>query len=448
MDYHPDDMDLDHQKRLYNACDPTEWLAPDDRRNLDVDSLGPEESPVRGLRWAEELCRTIQLSKDPVLRLFTGLTGCGKSTEFRRVKRILESPEGGRFLPVLIDAQDVLDLTSPIDITDILTVVVAEVERAVVAHDHGDPLPDDGFLGRIRNFLKSQSISPENLQLGAGGVSFTMELKTQPGLRQRVRRVLSSSFSAFLNEVRDALINILARAEKSDRKGIVVIFDSLEKLRGNSTNYSEVLTSAERVFSSGAPYLKLPIHTIYTVPPALFSRGVKDVSFMPMIKLTHRDGTRFEPGFDACRQLAMRRLTEADLAEVLGAETWRARLDALIESTAGYPRDLVRALQQAVANRQHPLREFEFTRLKTGFLNEYRRVVPADAFEWLAKVHLKKYVSTETASPADRTIADIMLSVNAVLAYRNDEDWFDLHPAVREIPEAKEAILRLESKLE
>jgi hypothetical protein len=35
-----------------------------------------------------------------------------------------------------------------------------------------------------------------------------------------------------------------------------------------------------------------------------------------------------------------------------------------------------------------------------------------------------------------------MLSNNAVLRYLNDRDWFDLHPAVREIPGVAEAIRR------
>jgi hypothetical protein len=43
---------------------------------------------------------------------------------------------------------------------------------------------------------------------------------------------------------------------------------------------------------------------------------------------------------------------------------------------------------------------------------------------------------------ANREIADRLLQNNAVLRYLNDQDWFDIHPAVRRIPGVSEAIAR------
>jgi len=72
--------------------------------------------------------------------------------------------------------------------------------------------------------------------------------------------------------------------------------------------------------------------------------------------------------------------------------------------------------------------------------DQYRKLIPTSAFAWLAQVATEQYWTLETDE--HRAIADQMLSNNAVLRYLNDRDWFDLHPAVREIPGVAEAIRR------
>ena len=126
----------------------------------------------------------------------------------------------------------------------------------------------------------------------------------------------------FLREVGEELTRFQIRAEELGRARIVIIFDSLEKLRGTNTSYEEVLQSAERVFSEESPLRSLPVHTLYTIPPALISRQrFADVAYIPMIKLhKHPDdgGGRHQEGFNAAMQLLLQRVPEKDLAEVFG----------------------------------------------------------------------------------------------------------------------------------
>lgn len=118
--------------------------------------------------------------------------------------------------------------------------------------------------------------------------------------------------------------------------GLVVIVDSLEKLRGSATTWDRVLESAERIFAEGAPHLQLPIHVLYTIPPALVSRKrFADVDFMPMIKL-HR---RPEEGGGRCE---------------------------------------------------------EGNRLLNEVGDQYRKLITADAFPWLAQVAVGRYLTLET----------------------------------------------------
>jgi hypothetical protein len=74
------------------------------------------------------------------------------------------------------------------------------------------------------------------------------------------------------------------------------MFDSLEKLRGTSLTWKQVLESAERIFGNGAPYLQLPVHVLYTIPPALTRRMADPVSFLPMVKVRAADGALNEDG--------------------------------------------------------------------------------------------------------------------------------------------------------
>jgi len=113
--------------------------------------------------------------------------------------------------------------------------------------------------------------------------------------------------------------------------GLVVILDSLEKLQGISQNFHDVLASAEAVFANNAPYLDLPVHAIYTVPPALLARQrFESVLFMPMIKLRDREGKPFQQGFDAAFQIVAHRVPRDVLNEMLGPTSMADRLQRII----------------------------------------------------------------------------------------------------------------------
>jgi hypothetical protein len=67
-------------------------------------------------------------------------------------------------------------------------------------------------------------------------------------------------------------------------------------------------------------------------------------------------------------------------------------------------------------------------------------MVPEDATDWLARVAVDKRLLFEDKQ---REVADLMLSNNIVLRYKNSEEWFDLHPALRQAPHIKLAIKRV-----
>jgi hypothetical protein len=438
-------MDLKTRKTYYNRCDPSEPLDPGDDRNVDLDDLGP--TPVRGINWVHRLASRIELSDKPVFELFTGLPGSGKSTELRRLAARLEKPDGAHLLPVLVDAERVLDLANPIDVPEIIAGILECTEAVVLRHEGKDPekAMEEGYLTRLWAWLTRTDVDIGKGELTIpGGPKLVAEMKTRPTLRQRVRATIAAHLTTFLREARDEMKLLESRATGLGYSGLVVIFDSLEKLRGISTNWTQVLESAEQLFAAGAPYLRLPVHILYTVPPALAARRWFDqqVQFIPMIKLRERNGADFKPGLDAARELVRKRVPDAVLIELLGPSA-EARIKELILWSGGYPREIIRLLRSAFALSTAPISEEDLQRIISEIRDAYRKIVPADAYEWLAQVSRDHYLVFQ--SDGHRQAADLMLQNNAVLRYLNGGDWFDLHPAVQQIPgvqEAKQALAR------
>lgn len=428
------------RKKYYNLSRPYEPLDPGDERNVDLDSLGSPEQRVRGVNWVSQLAQRVEMSDKPVHVLLTGLPGSGKSTELRRLAQRLSQPAGANLLPVLIDADEALDLTSRIDIPDIIFTILHYTDEALLKAEGRSPSAAMGEspLVRFWNWLSKTDLELSKAELAAPDVGkLTVEMKTRPSLREQVRKAVGTHLTRFLREASEELDAMNGRALKLGRAGLVVILDSLEKLRGMSSSWKEVLDSAERVFARGAPYLRLPVHVFYTIPSGLADR---DVLFFPMLKLHSPDGERFEPGFQAARELITRRIPMADLSQMLGPVV-EQRLERLIRWSGGYPRELIRLLQNALLVEQWPLPESDFNRVLNEIGDQYRRTLSADTFPWLARVAVDHDVTIDRDDK--RLEAARMLASNTVLCYRNEREWFDLHPAVKEIPGVAEEIRKL-----
>jgi hypothetical protein len=435
-------MEFSVQRQLYNACDPSKPLDAFDARYVDIDRVG-EGGAVRGERWSASFRRRVELSEEPICELLTGLPGSGKSTELKRLAAELEDPHRHKLLAVYVSAEDYLDLTSELDVPDLLASVVDAVERRQLeVEGKAGPPHGESYLVRLWNWLTRTDIEFGKGELQVkDAAKLAIELKTRPTLRQRMRQAVAQQLPAFLAEVNAELLRLKSRATSAGYEGIVVLFDSLEKLRGISANYAEVLDSCERVFAGSPPYVKLPVHVVYTVPPALLSRARVRVEFFPMLKLRTRAGKLFEPGLAAAREIALKRVPESALTEQLGPD-WDARLHRLLLWSGGYPRDILRMLR-SVIERERTMTDAEFERLLSRTTGEYRDLIHRSEHEWLARVAVYQELSTDDEE--QRRIADRMLYANAVLRYVNDEDWWDLHPAVREIAGVRDALSALQA---
>ncbi len=436
-------LSFDERRTYFNLCDPDEPLSPKDERNVDLDRIESPEGRVRGDRWVRRLADQFVLSKRPAMTLFSGLRGSGKTTELRRLMVELSRPDGANLLPVYVSAEESIDLGSDIDVADIIAAVLHRADEVVLeAEGHSpDRALREGYAARLWHWLTATDadFGKGDLTL-APGAKLPVELRTRPSLRTRVRQVVNANLTTFLDQAHQDLEALAGRAADRGRAGLVVVFDQLEKLRGTTGRWDEVLTSAERLFGDGAPYLRLPVHVLYMVPTALLARQVAEIHLLPMIKLSGRDGQPFFPGYEAARDLVRRRIPDDVLARMLGDEA-EARVEHLIRWSGGYPREIVRLLRHLVRISREPVTDRAFERVFHELAATYRMAVPEDAFDWLARVADARYLVIESAT--HREAADWVLRNNAVLCYDNDEHWFDLHPAVHAIPGVQEALARL-----
>ncbi len=436
-------MKLNIRKYYYNQCNPFKSLEPDDPRNVDLDSFGPEK--VRGINWAERLVEAITLSDEPVCKLFTGLPGSGKTTELKRLVNQLSDPQIGNLFPVFIDAEEVIDLVNPIDVTDIISAIMFCTVKAVAVAEGKDPEKalEQGYFERFWEWIKNTDISIKNGEIGISSTSkLVVEMKTRPNLREKIRNTVAAHFTRFIKEARDELELIQEQVrENFEKDGIVIIFDSLEKLRGITTNWDNVLESAAQVFMGNAPYVHLPVHVLYTVPASLTTR-MRNIDFLPMVKVRDKSGNPHTPGLEAARELIRKRVPDNILKELFGPE-YMDRMDTLILSSGGYPREIIQMMQKVIAQTEYPVSDRNFEHIIKEIANEYREIILGEHIEWLARIAVTRELIPENEDA--RRDAALLLQNHAVLRYLNDDLWFDIHPAIRKIPGVKKAIENLEA---
>jgi hypothetical protein len=125
-------VDFKTRQYYYNQCKPIEPLDPTDTRNVNFDAEGTEGARLRGASWVERLASQVELSNEPTCLLFTGLPGSGKSTELRRLSKRLADPHRAHLLPVIIEAEEVVDLASAVDIPDLIAAIIYAADKTVL----------------------------------------------------------------------------------------------------------------------------------------------------------------------------------------------------------------------------------------------------------------------------------------------------------------------------
>jgi hypothetical protein len=151
---------------------------------------------------------------------------------------------------------------------------------------------------------------------------------------------------------------------------------------------------------------------------------------LPCVKVRQRMGETFDAGLDVLREIVAKR---GDWHRLFASE---ADLNHVLLETGGFLRDLFGALKgmmmSAADKGEAPLDrsaiDLELSELRNGYLP----ISIADAL-WLHKVAR----SHEAELPEHGELPGLSryFDTHLLLCYRNGEEWYDLHPLIRETVE-------------
>jgi hypothetical protein len=390
----------------------------------------------------------IELSGAESFQLFSGFRGSGKTTELLRLKQRLER-EG--FMVLYADALDYVNPSEPIDISDFLIVLGGAFNDALLAEEvfinHPIGLAQNTYWQRIARFLQNTSVDVHEANLKtsvtgpiSAGVDLKLELRTSPTFRQNVQKFLASRIGELRNEAHKFFEDGVKEIRNffDEEKQVVFIFDSLEQLRGSLSNEKDVLQSVERLFANHLPMLKIPyVHTLYTVPPWLkfVKIGGDRLNILPSIRQWDNDDARSKchAGCNALSSFVKKRFGDEGFRQFFGSdEASERKTEALTEICGGHFRDLLRLLREAVLRADTwPVSDEVLARARMEVRGHFLPIAIDDAI-WLSKIAALRECSLPTVEAGDVGRLTRFLDTHFVLYLRNGEEWYDIHPLIRD----------------
>lgn len=378
----------------------------------------------------ELLAKAIEFSPGQSVQLLSGFRGTGKSTELKKLESRLVQ-EG--YKVVLLDMERHINTSTPIDVSDFLMAIAGAFGEALTAPEHlGKDMRREGYWERLVVFLTQTRITLPDVS--AAGIK--ANLKSDPSFRQELQTRMVGHLGALVADIH-AFIEDGVKALKErhgDETQIVLLVDSVEKIRGSYLNSRQVQESIETLFSAHADKLRLPfLHVVYIVPPYLKVRvpnlgmlyGTGAVPVFPAIKVREGDGGVHVRGLEAIRQVVARR---GDYRRLLGSVT---QLDKVILTSGGNIRDLLRLLSEIIRRASTlPVGEDVIDDAINQMRTEFLPIADSDAV-WLAHI-----ARTHEASFDDmEKLPDLarFFDTHLVLCYRDGPEWYDVHPLIRDI---------------
>lgn len=388
------------------------------------------------------------------LQLFSGFRGTGKTTELFRLRRDLQ--EKG-YIVLYADALEYLSPSEEIDIATML-MSIAGAFGEQLEKTHGANIVGESFWRRFTNYLTKTTIevsevSP-NLEVSTpakelmgeikAGLDLKMALKTAPSFRYKLQTFLANRLYELKAEVNAFIEEGVKRLRdsKGNRKlPVVFLFDQFEQLRGSRSNQQDVLQSVERLFRNHLEQLKLPyVHVIYTVPPWLqfVLPGAFSIETLPCVRLWNNDPnrSRYDTGYRLFTEAITKRFGSDEFKRVFGAGPQQGLSDRLAGMSGGHFRDLLRLFRETVVliqtwGRALPVTPEVVNRAIINVRNEYLPIAVEDA-QWLDRISQTRDTSLPDSKPESVDRLSRFLDTHLVLYLTNGQDWYDVHPLIRD----------------
>ena len=427
----------------------------DFERPLDVSNASDQDLYVSGMHTSEgispvdELRVGIEMSERPGTWLFTGHRGVGKSTELRRMAADLRT-QG--HLVIVADMGEYLNLVEPVKTETLLLTLVAALADGADEFLGGTRLTE-GYTRRLWNFLSTTEVKlaeiSASLPLGGATPSLKAQLKDNPSFREKVIASLAGAVAPLAAQVREFAKEVCEDMRKQARYGpdkqVILILDSLERLRVTGADAHVCYDAISRTFDLNAEYLKLEhIHVVYSVPPYLPFLSPRIGSYfgvsvctLPHVKVFESPdpldrqaadsippkAKPYQPGLSLMVCTVLKRYPQVE--QLIP----RPMLDRLALASSGSVRDYFRLIKSVctkarVANAPIPLQGESLAQMAEQVLRNEMPLATEDK-TWLLNVRRTHGNGLDSMKNLHQLAR--LFDSGVILNYRNGTDWCDVH---------------------
>lgn len=378
--------------------------------------------------------------------LFSGLRGCGKTTELNRL--VKELNDGG-IVAFYSDASAYLNLNDPqLTLAELLMAALAGLSDAV-RQRYGANLLQDTIWQRTRRLLKSNVELKPTLSTSAGAAAIEVEatLRENPDFRKQLIDFARGS-SDFYREAHRFAEDVakIVRAQSATEK-IVLVVDSLERLSAPAGDENLLFDSLKQVFFNEPTRLRFPCFSVvYAAPPYLHAvlpnvgGGFTGSVTLPNFKVIKRPS---KPGGEPARNAAgVDKMVTVLSQRFAGWEALisRAVVEHLAWMSGGNVRryfSLVRgvALKAALGKARLPVEKADAQPVRDAIndAGQPLRWLIGEDHKWLNRVMRGEDIAAHIEA-IDKDLPSIirLFDHSLVLDYQNGEVWHQVPPLVRE----------------
>jgi len=354
---------------------------------------------------------------------FSGHRGCGKSTELLHL--LSNSEIQKKYWPINFSIREETDIID-LDFRDVLLAIGSRLFREY--RKKGGELPDqllkelNGWKGKVEKQISTildgrVSEYEMGASIDAFFVNAGLKMKLEPATRIELRQIVETDITGLI-----AIINHIAAAIYSQERRIpLILIDDMDK---------PDLDRARTIFQDHREIMLQPnCAIVYTVSSALFYSkefdAIRDQAlFLPNINL--RTAT------DAVQQLpeGYRTLEKFVTVRMDSKLIQASALSQAITYSGGVFRELARIVRTAIGRaRRRKANQIEVDDIEwaaTEIRNEYRRILDKEDIKLLKNVQDHKRLEY-----SDRLRP--LLQLLALLEYRDEDNWCDVHPVLRKM---------------
>ena len=354
---------------------------------------------------------------------FSGHRGCGKSTELLHL--LSNSDVQKKYWPINFSIREETDIID-LDFRDVLLAIGSRLFREY--RKKGGELPDqllkelNGWKGKVEKQISTiLDGRVSDYEIGASIDAFFvnagLKMKLEPATRIELRQIVETDITGLI-----AIINHIAAAIYSQERRIpLILIDDMDK---------PDLDRARTIFHDHREIMLQPnCAIVYTVSSALFYSkefdAIRDQAlFLPNINLrTATDAVQhLQEGYRTLEKFVTVRM-DSKLIQP-------AALEQAITYSGGVFRELARIIRTAIGRaRRRKAVQIEVEDIEwaaTEIRNEYRRILDKEDLKLLKNVQDHKRLEY-----SDRLRP--LLQLLALLEYRDEDNWCDVHPVLRKM---------------